>query len=159
MGLGQCRSFAFGTKVQVIAPVLLVIIKPKLPGDRLEVVYMGLGGKFLSGMGTDGHSPTRTFCLVEVGAQLRQALEDVEKLSKRKPYQKQDHGDRVRYGHELISFPLQKGIIIGNAYPCDGDGDKQYQGEPVIFKGLGSNQPTVGESSLHHDHRAYGDQY
>ena len=74
----------------------------------------------------------RAGILVETDAELRRPLEHVEQLAERQPEQRDDHGDRMEDGEEVVGVALHPGVARGQHQAGDADREQQQQRQDVL---------------------------
>src|SRR5262249_55517281 len=85
--------------------------------------------------------------LVELHAQLRRALEDVEELAERQKEQRCYNRDRMQNREKAVELTANPILRNGQRQPGHGDREQQNNGQKVEGEGLHSLGATIAEST------------
>ena len=91
----------------------------------LQVVDVHARGEALAAARADGAASSVAGVLVQLHAELRRPLEDVEELAERQIEQRGDHRDRVQDGQEAVGRPAQPLLRDRQRQAGDRDGEQQ----------------------------------
>jgi hypothetical protein len=104
----QVLSAAGGTNVLIMNAAFELVLNPKLCFDFLEIADMKLGCEGPSAAHAIRRPRLGTCSPIEVKAELRGTLKDVEELAERQEQEREDHGHRVELCEKAIMEAMKK---------------------------------------------------